>query len=100
MYCSIYNTSCPVALSQLLVIMGYKVNAIIGVFLLSPFASALRAKNFIYIVPDGYGQASQTMARDFVSLQGGNSTASAPIIAPLAADQMVCNHFLAHIRNC
>lgn len=26
------------------------------------------AKNFIYIVPDGFGVASQTMARDYVSL--------------------------------
>ncbi|KAH9908631.1 alkaline phosphatase [Xylariomycetidae sp. FL2044] len=46
-------------------------------------------KNVIYIVPDGFGPASQTMARDYASLvrEGGN--ASAPASAPLAADTMV-----------
>lgn len=35
-------------------------------------------KNFIYIVPDGYGQHSQTMARDYAMLQSGNVTADNP----------------------
>lgn len=48
-----------------------------------------QARNFIYIVPDGYGQASQTMARDFVSLQRTGSNASAPIIEELAGDRLV-----------
>jgi alkaline phosphatase len=51
------------------------------------------AKNFIYIVPDGYGQASQTMARDYASLQKTGSNASAPIIQELAGDRLVCRKF-------
>ncbi|ETN40028.1 uncharacterized protein HMPREF1541_04303 [Cyphellophora europaea CBS 101466] len=35
-------------------------------------------KNFIYIVPDGYGQHSQTMARDYAMLQAPNVSASNP----------------------
>lgn len=35
-------------------------------------------KNFIYIVPDGYGQHSQTMARDYAMLLPPNTTASNP----------------------
>lgn len=44
-------------------------------------------KNFIYIVPDGYGPASQTMARDYLSLL---RTGQEHIITePLAADELV-----------
>lgn len=35
-------------------------------------------KNFIYIVPDGYGQHSQTMARDYAMLLSPNVSASNP----------------------
>ena len=52
-----------------------------------------QAKSFIYIVPDGYGQASQTMARDFVSLQRTGSNASAPIIEELAGDRLVLDRY-------
>jgi alkaline phosphatase len=47
------------------------------------------ARNFIYIVPDGYGQASQTMARDYVSLLQNGENADAPVSIKLAADGMV-----------
>lgn len=51
--------------------------------------AAPQARNFIYIVPDGYGQASQTMARDYASLQRTGSNASAPIVEALAGDRLV-----------
>ncbi|KAI1370225.1 alkaline phosphatase-like protein [Hypoxylon crocopeplum] len=47
------------------------------------------ARNFIYIVPDGYGQASQTMARDYVSLLQNGENPRAPVSIQLAADRMV-----------
>jgi len=47
------------------------------------------ARNFIYIVPDGYGQASQTMARDYVSLLRNGENPKAPVTIQLAADQLV-----------
>jgi hypothetical protein len=46
-------------------------------------------KNFIYIVPDGYGQASQAMARDFTLLNNPNSTIDAPIGIEYGADKFV-----------
>ncbi|RYP18525.1 hypothetical protein DL765_003900 [Monosporascus sp. GIB2] len=48
-----------------------------------------RARNFIYIVPDGFGPASQTMARDYVSLLQNGENPSAPVSFQLAADKLV-----------
>lgn len=48
-----------------------------------------QARNFIYIVPDGFGPASQTMARDYVSLLQNGENPKAPVSIQLAADQMV-----------
>ena len=47
------------------------------------------ARNFIYIVPDGYGPASQTMARDYVSLLKNGENPKAPVTMQLPADEMV-----------
>ncbi|KAF2714527.1 alkaline phosphatase [Pleomassaria siparia CBS 279.74] len=47
------------------------------------------ARNFIYIVPDGYGQSSQTMARDYVSLLRNGENPKAPVTIQLAADKLV-----------
>ncbi|EKD12966.1 uncharacterized protein L3040_005825 [Drepanopeziza brunnea f. sp. 'multigermtubi'] len=47
------------------------------------------ARNFIYIVPDGFGVASQTMARDYVSLLRNGEDITRPVTSQLAADQMV-----------
>ncbi|RJE24540.1 Alkaline phosphatase [Aspergillus sclerotialis] len=52
-------------------------------------------KNFIYIVPDGYGPASQTMARDFTSLMNG-AKADAPVSISLPADELV----IGNVRTC
>ncbi|RYP55090.1 hypothetical protein DL768_000209 [Monosporascus sp. mg162] len=48
-----------------------------------------RARNFIYIVPDGFGPASQTMARDYVSLLQNGENPGAPVSIQLAADKLV-----------
>jgi len=47
------------------------------------------ARSFIYIVPDGFGAASQTMARDYVSLLKSGENIGRPVTYQLAADQMV-----------
>lgn len=47
------------------------------------------ARNFVYIVPDGYGPASQTMARDYASLLQHGENPKAPVSIQLPADQMV-----------
>ena len=44
----------------------------------SPETPSVQAKNVIYIVPDGYGQSSQTMARDLVSLIETGSASNQP----------------------
>lgn len=55
----------------------------------APETPSVQAKNVIYIVPDGYGQSSQTMARDLVSLIETGTTGRNPSIKPLAADELV-----------
>ncbi len=73
--------------------MNYALSLTIAGTLLAQGCSALwllpTARNFIYIVPDGYGPASQTMARDFVSLMQNGENPKAPVSNPLPADEMV-----------
>ncbi|KAI9150698.1 Repressible alkaline phosphatase [Paramyrothecium foliicola] len=52
-------------------------------------ASAPKAKNFIYVVPDGYGVNSQVLARDFYSITGGEGTVARPNTAALGVDTIV-----------
>lgn len=79
-----------------------KFSSLLAVGLLSQYAAVSAApggspvtsrgiKNFIYIVPDGYGQSSQTMARDYAMLLQPNVSASnpGPIGFELGADKMV-----------
>lgn len=47
------------------------------------------AKNFIYIVPDGYGVASQVMARDYASLLKNGENPAQPKTYQLPADELV-----------
>ena len=61
----------------------------IGGLLAHSSYAAPSVKNFIYIVPDGYGPASQTMARDYASLLENGQTPGAPVSYQLPADQMV-----------
>ena len=73
--------------------MRYAISLTIAGTLLAQGCSALwllpQARNFIYIVPDGFGPASQTMARDYVSLLQHGENPKAPVSMQLPADQMV-----------
>lgn len=53
-----------------------------------------QAKSFVYIVPDGFGPASQTMARDYASLLRNGENPDAPVSIQLAADTMVSSFIL------
>lgn len=48
-----------------------------------------KAKNFIYVVPDGYGVASQTMARDYYGILNGEGTVERPNSISIGVDSMV-----------
>lgn len=73
--------------------MRYAFSLTIAGTLLAHGCSAIwllpQARNFIYIVPDGFGPASQTMARDYISLLQHGENPEAPVSIQLAADQMV-----------
>lgn len=63
-----------------------------GVIVLAPLvdgACAYNAKSFIYVVPDGYGPASQTLTRDFESITTGQSTINRPNSTSLGVDSLV-----------
>ena len=49
----------------------------------------IEAKNVIYVIPDGWGPASQTVARDLHWLIETNTTRENPQIGELAVDDMV-----------
>lgn len=51
-----------------------------------------KAKNFIYVVPDGYGVASQTLARDYYNIINGEGTSARPNSAQIGVDSMVSRH--------
>jgi alkaline phosphatase len=73
--------------------MRYALSLTIAGTLLAQGASALwllpQVRNFIYIVPDGFGPASQPMARDYVSLILNGENPKVPVSIQLPADQMV-----------
>jgi alkaline phosphatase len=73
--------------------MRYNLSLTIAGTILAQGCSAIwtfpQARNFIYIVPDGFGPASQTMARDYVSLIQNGQNPKAPVSIQLPADQMV-----------
>lgn len=71
--------------------------ASLSLFALANAALAVDVKNFIYIVPDGYGPASQTMARDYVSLMQNGQNEGAPVSIQLAADKLVRANPLSRI---
>lgn len=63
---------------------------VVGAFAQATIAApSVQAKNVIYIVPDGYGQASQSMARHLHSLLKNGGDGGAPVIEELAADDLV-----------
>lgn len=83
--------------------MQYALSLTLAGALLAQGASALwllpTARNFIYIVPDGYGPASQTMARDYVSLLQNGENPKAPVSIQLPADQMVIGNVRTQASN-
>lgn len=58
-------------------------------FALAEAKTCPSARNFIYVVPDGYGIASQTLARDYYSIINGEGTAARPNSAQIGVDSMV-----------
>jgi alkaline phosphatase len=60
---------------------------LVGLFIEA--AVAVSAKNFIYIVPDGYGPASQTLARDYASLLLNGENTKRPVTYQLPVDKLV-----------
>jgi alkaline phosphatase len=83
--------------------MKYALSLTVAGALLAQGCSALwllpSARNFIYIVPDGYGPASQTMARDYVSLLQHGENPKAPVSIQLPADQMVIGNVRTKASN-
>ncbi|KXJ92331.1 alkaline phosphatase [Microdochium bolleyi] len=74
-----------------------------GLLVASQTASATwlfpSAKNFIYIVPDGFGPASQTMARDYVSLLRNGENPKRPVSYQLPADKLVIGNVRTHASD-
>lgn len=54
-----------------------------------------KAKSFIYVVPDGYGIASQVMARDYQSVMNGEGSVERPNTAKIGVDNMVSSLLLS-----
>jgi alkaline phosphatase len=67
--------------------MNYSHLVLVGLFI--EVAIAVSAKNFIYIVPDGYGPASQTLARDYASLLLNGENPKRPVTYQLPVDKLV-----------
>ncbi|KAH8175135.1 alkaline phosphatase domain-containing protein [Sarocladium implicatum] len=67
---------------------------------LAPVAdAAVKAKNVIMVIPDGWGPASQTLSRDLHWLVETGTNSSNPEIGTLAADSMVCGLVRTHSAN-
>ncbi|KEY74461.1 hypothetical protein S7711_04498 [Stachybotrys chartarum IBT 7711] len=71
-----------------------------GAFAQTAVAASVQAKNFIYVVPDGYGQSSQTMARDLRALVESGNPANRPgDIPPITADELVVGLVRTYAAN-
>lgn len=75
--------------------MLYRSSAAAVVGVLAVFGSLVnatctpRARSFIYVVPDGYGPTSQTLARYYESIISGKSSPGRPNSAMIGVDNMV-----------
>lgn len=67
-----------------------RLNVLSAAALAAAPAVEAKAKNFVYVVPDGFGTASQVMARDFQNIVNGEGTVERPNAAIIGADSMVC----------
>ncbi|SPO07155.1 related to alkaline phosphatase [Cephalotrichum gorgonifer] len=65
------------------------VSALAGIANASSSSCCPKTRNFIYIVPDGYGVASQVLARDYVALKNGDGTVNRPNSPQIGADRLV-----------
>lgn len=74
------------------------ISTLAGVVVASSSTPAPR--NFIYIVPDGYGTASQALARDYVSIQNNKGTADRPRTVQLGADPLVRLLLMSSVELC
>ena len=63
-------------------------------------SAAVEAKNVIYVIPDGWGPASQTLARDLHWLIETGTDRTNPKIGKLAVDDMVCGPLTSHEMYC
>ena len=63
------------------------ISTLLGIVASSP--THPKARNFIYIVPDGYGVASQVLARDYQAILHGHGHALRPNSPQLGADPLV-----------
>lgn len=52
-------------------------------------SAAVEAKNIIYVIPDGWGPASQTVSRDLHNLVENDANATSPVPGKLPVDDMV-----------
>lgn len=57
---------------------------------------AQKTKNFIYVVPDGYGLTSQVLARDYHAFDTGISTEAQPNSTSFGVDSMVIGTVRTH----
>lgn len=72
--------------------IGINLRAILAILIfLNPLEAAEppKSKNFIYVVPDGYGVASQGLARDYMSLANKVGALGRPNTPQLEIDTMV-----------
>ncbi|KAL4909686.1 hypothetical protein BDW74DRAFT_186208 [Aspergillus multicolor] len=80
--------------------MRLRTALVAGTALVQPaVAASVQAKNVIYIVPDGYGPASQNMARDLASLVETGTTGNNPEIHELPVDDLAIGRVRTHSAN-
>lgn len=73
--------------------------ALAAVALAQSTMAAIEPRNFIFIVPDGMGPASQTLIRTYLSMTNGDSTTRAPRIKSLPLDVTVIGNTHTHSSN-
>ncbi|EUC34839.1 hypothetical protein COCCADRAFT_3820 [Bipolaris zeicola 26-R-13] len=73
--------------------------ALAAVALAQSTLAAIEPRNFIFIVPDGMGPASQTLIRTYLSMVNGDSTPRAPRIKSLPLDVTVIGNTHTHSSN-
>jgi alkaline phosphatase len=73
--------------------------ALAAISLAQSTLAAIEPRNFIFVVPDGMGSASQTLVRTYLSMINGNSTTRAPRINALPIDVTIIGNTRTHSSN-